>query len=368
MQTLLLNLALTHTKSVGPITIQKLLEEFKTAKEIFDLTIEELTARGVSANIARLLKNGDNIARAQETIDICTEKKIKILVKGIDPDYPKLLKECPDAPHVLYQCGDINLNDYRTVSIVGTRKATKEGIENTQRVVRELAESYPDIVIISGLAFGIDRTAHAAALQNNVPTVAFLPGWVLDITPSGHIELARDIVRKGGAIISDMPPGTIISKGNFLSRNRLIAGISSATIVIESPDKGGSTNTATIAVSYGRSVFALPGRSGDVNSYGTNQLIKTSKAILYQDCSDFAAELHWQRKNLKQFSTTDIEALNSVHQEVFASIGMDDMITLDEISLRSNLAIGVTCSALIHLESKGFIKSIPGGLYMRSKF
>ncbi|MFI3288381.1 MAG: DNA-processing protein DprA [Rikenellaceae bacterium] len=368
MRKYLYDLALLHTKTVGPVAMRTLLEEFGSAEEILTTSSEDLLKRGVRQNIVAQLKGGANMIAAEKTLDICNKTKVKILVRGSSPGYPELLNECYDAPHILFQCGEVNLNDYRCVSVVGTRRATKEGLESTDSVVKELADSYGDIMIISGLAFGIDKAAHCAALKNNVPTVAFLPGWVLDITPRSHIELAREIVRSGGAIISDMPPGTVVARGNFLSRNRLIAGVSAATIVIESPDKGGSTNTATIASSYSRTVFALPGRSADVNSYGTNMLIKTSKAILYQDCGDLAAEMGWTRRNIKEKTEREIDELSQNLREVYDVIKEDELITLDEISLRSKLVVGVTCSSLIHLESKGFIKSIPGGLYMRLKY
>lgn len=362
------DVALTYASGVGHKGAQALIEEFGSAKAILTSSTETLVGKGVKPAIAKSLTNISNLERAQATVELCNEKGVQILVHQVSDNYPTLLTECPDAPHVLYQYGDINLNLHRLVSIVGTRKATEQGIENTITVVKELAESYPDIVIVSGLAYGIDKTAHQAALKNNVPTVAFLPGWVFDITPAVHRELAREIIRGGGAILSDMPPATIVVKGSFLSRNRLIAGISSATIVVESPERGGSTNTATVAASYNRAVFALPGRSCDMNSYGTNQLIKTSRAILYQDCSDLATELGWVRKTHKEVSRDTIDELTPYLRTAYYAVPEVETTTLDEISSITGKGLAECCSALIQLENKGLVKSIPGGLYMRNRF
>ncbi len=368
MENYLYDIALTYTDKVGSVTASALIEEYGDADNLFNKSAADLVEMGIKLTVAQALSIGTNVDRAMATIKLCREKGVKIFVKGKSEDYPTLLSECVDAPHVLYQYGDIDLNSHRLVSIVGTRKATEGGIENTRTVVKDLAEAYPDIVIVSGLAFGIDKAAHKAAMDNNVPTAAFLPGWVLDITPKTHVELARSIVRKGGAVLSDMAPGTVITKGNFLSRNRLIAGISSATIVIESPDRGGSTSTATIAASYSRAVFALPGRSTDVNSGGTNLLIKTSRAILYQDCSDLAVELGWERKNRKQVSEEEISKLTPALRRMCESMDETETYTLDELAELNDTELGKCSSSLIRLETLGIVKSIPGGLYMKSRF
>ncbi len=367
MESVLYDIALSLTNGVGSKGAANLIEEFKQADAIFSCSKIDLVSRGVKPAIAASISSGVSVDRARSVIELCKTKGVKVLVRG-SCDYPTLLNECIDAPHVLYQYGDIDLNNYKLVSIVGTRKASSEGLEVASTIVRELAEDYHNIVIVSGLAFGIDKQAHLWALKCGVPTVAVLPGWVLDIAPSTHTELARNIIRQGGAIVSDMPPGTTIARNSFLSRNRIVAGISSATIVVESPNRSGSISTATMASSYSRAVFAVPGRSSDTNAYGTNLLIKTSRAILYQDSSDLATELGWTRRSVPQVEKEVIDKLLPYIRRVFESLPESEPLTLEEISEVSDESLSEVISALIKLEILGYVKSIPGGLYIRSRF
>ncbi len=362
----LYDIALTLCERLGPKTIIALLEMYGNAEVVYSKSYEELVQGGVGALIARQVAGRETVERAAEIVNLCEEKGVEVLVRGVSQHYPVLLAEAPDAPHVLYKYGDADLNEQRCVSIVGTRRASEQGIANTQSVVSSLATSYSDICIISGLALGIDKEAHRWALNCGVPTVAVLPGWVFDITPTSHRELAREIIRAKGAIVSDMPPGTIISRNNFLSRNRIIAAMSPATIVIESPERGGSISTATMALSYNRAVFALPGRSGDVNSYGTNLLIKTNRAIMYQDCGDLAVELKWERERCGTESLDAVGTLAEELKEVLGYMPRSEPITLEEVVELCGQPIGQVISMLVDLESRGYIKSIPSGMYIRA--
>ncbi len=368
MKKFLYDIALTLVKGLGHSGIRKIIDNFESAEVLFSTPEELLVQAGMSVKVVAALKDGIALERAQAMVDVCENKGVKVLVRGLSSEYPELLAECSDAPHVLYQYGDINLNHYKLVSIVGTRRVSQQGIENTQRIVKELSEAYDNIAVVSGLAFGVDKQAHCEAIKHNIPTVAILPGWVLDVTPRSNIEVARQLVRSGGAILSDIPVGTTVAKTNFLSRNRLIAGISSATIVVEAPEKSGSTSTANMAHAYNRSVFALPGRSDDLNMYGTNQLIKSTRAILYQDVSDLAVELGWARRNLQQVKQSEIDTLPSSQRVVYSCMPQSEPITLEEICIQSGYGIGECSSALLHLECGGVIKSIPGGMYVRMRF
>ncbi len=364
----LYDIALTLCKGIGAKGAASLIELCGSAEDIFSKSSAELFDLGIKPRVAEALQQKESLERAEQIANQCAAQGVSVLVKTKSADYPTLLKECGDAPHILYKYGNIDLNSKKLVSIVGTRRASDLGKQRSDEIVAELANAYDDIVIVSGLAFGIDKQAHLAALHNNVPTVAILPGWVLDITPSSHRELARRIVRSGGAILSDMPPQTVIGKASFLSRNRLIAGVSSATIVVESPEKSGSTSTANIAHSYDRAVFALPGRSSDTNAYGTNLLIKNGKAILYQDVSDLATELGWVRRTAIKVDEKVLGALPDYLRRVYDSMPQNEPITLDEISETLDLGIGEASSALMQLETATLIKSIPGGLYIRARF
>lgn len=362
------DIALTLCNGIGPKGAMSLVELFGDAETIFSKSPSELIDAGLKPKIVNALSDETIIQRAKSIAELCQKNRVQVLVRGLSEAYPTLLSECDDAPHVLYIYGDLELNKMRLVSIIGTRKASEQGLANTSVIVNELAEAYDNIVIVSGLAFGIDSASHLAALKAKIPTVAILPGWVLDITPRTHISLARRIALSGGAIISDMPPGTNITKPHFLSRNRLVAGISSATIVVESPERSGTTSTANIANSYSRAVFALPGRSNDINSHGTNHLIKTSRAILYQDVSDLATELGWRRKSTKEVSKNVIEALPDYLKKVYESMPLSEPTTIEEICEKLEIPIGEVSSALMLLETSSLIKSIPGGMYIKALF
>lgn len=365
---MLFDIALASTQGIDPRTTALLIEEFSSAREILSNSIEELTSRGVSLKFAQLLTNRENVERAKLTLNICNQTGVKAIVKGKSNLYPKLLAEVWDAPHVLYQFGEVNLNDYSLVSVVGTRSATEYGLKATEKLVQDVASNYSNVAVVSGLAMGIDKAAHSAALASAMPTMAFLPGWVLDIAPVQHRELAREIVRRGGAILSDRPYQSQISKSSFLFRNRLVAGVSAATIVVESPMRGGSINTARLASSCDRAVFALPGRLSDKNSVGTNYLIKSSRAILYQGVHDIAAELGWRRKDSKDMAQSELEKLEPTLQNLYKSIeNSDSPFSLEEIGDLLNIDLSDALSALVQLEVSGFIRSLPGGIFCTVK-
>ncbi len=368
MKNILENLTLSHSKGVGPVAIGDLLRIYGTAEKVLQSSVEEMQQNGLRPRLINALNDPEARRSAERTLAHCTENNVRILIKGTSERYPQLLLECSDSPHILYQYGDLDINHYKLVSMVGTRRASENGKNSTQQIVGELVEAYDNIAVVSGLALGIDKQAHLAALHFGVPTIAVLPGWVLDIAPTSHKELARNIIRQGGALLSDMPPGTIIRPSNFLSRNRIVAGMSHTTIVVESPERGGSLSTARIANSYNRPVFALPGRSSDMNCFGTNQLIKSNCAILYQDLGDLALEMQWTRKNCKKIMVDSIEGLGEECRSIYESMPENTPITIDELS--ENLDITITqCSiAVVELEADGFIRSTPGGFYIRSTF
>lgn len=363
---MLYTVALTLIERVGAVRGTALIETFGTAEAIFRVPFEELVGRGVAPNLAQNVVEGRGVAlsRADEIVAHCGRVGIAILTKN-HPEYPNLLRECADAPLVLYVRGYVNFNQGEWVSVVGTRKATAQGVEDSARFVADVAQAFPKAVIISGLAFGIDKAAHQAAISNNLKTVAVMAGWVDDIVPRTNIPLARSILEKGGAIVSDMPWGTVISRGNFLSRNRIIAGLSHCTMIVESAAKGGSLVTADIALSYDREVFAMPGRSEDSSRQGTNMLIKSSKAILYQDISDIAQSMGWQRAN---FSPANPASLNPYLRETFAALPDTEPFTLDHTSETLSITTAEASSRLMALESQGFIKSVKGRLYQKAKF
>lgn len=363
------DIALTLTPKVGHKTARQLIEIFGSAEAVFAASADDMRREGISDSLACSLVDSGQFARAEHIIEICASRAIRILAKDT-PNYPQLLSECPDAPHILYVRGDLDFNHGKWVSIVGTRKATVSGVNYTSNIVRSLADSYDDLVVVSGLAFGIDKAAHMASIENRRPTVAVMAGWVEDIVPPSHYYIASKILASGGAVVSDMPPGSIIRGGNFLSRNRIIAGLSHATIVAESGSKGGSLVTADIALSYNRAVFAVPGRSDDENFSGTNALIKSSRAILYQDSSDVAAELGWVRNRGAKIAEKPrlVEALSGSILNVYNAMPDTEPTTLEEIAARCDIALHTASSLLMTLEMRGHIKSLQGRLFQKAKY
>lgn len=360
------DIALTLLEKIGPRTAATLIEALGSASNIFALDEPMLTGMGVSKGIAySLVANRESaLAKAASIVDLCQRSNIAILVHGT-AHYPQLLAECPDAPHILYVRGYVDFNSHKFISIVGTRAATQNGVAQTGELVRDIALAYPDAVIVSGLAFGIDKAAHMAALNSRLPTIAVMAGWVDDIVPASHFGLAREILSANGAIVSDMPPGTIIKGSNFLSRNRIIAGLSHATIVVESAAKGGSLVTADIAVSYDRELFALPGRVTDTERQGTNMLIKSSKATLYQDISDLAQTMGWERV---AFERQNPSLLPEYLRQSYEAMPDTEPFTLDTLCERLAITISEASSRSLQLEVRGFIKSIQGRMYQKAKF
>lgn len=340
------DIALTLLPKVGPKTAAELIERYGDARTAIDQS-----PFGASVDYDR----------AEYILQVATHKGIRILVRGT-ADYPELLGECPDAPHVLYVQGSLAVNRGRWVAVVGTRKATTSGTAITQRMVSDLATAFNDLVVVSGLAFGIDKAAHLAAMEVGRPTVAVMAGWVEEIVPPSHHYIARQILHAGGAIVSDMPPGTVIKAGNFLSRNRLIAGLSHATVVTESAAKGGSLVTADIAASYDRPVFAVPGRSDDPLSSGTNTLIKSSRAILYQSPSDLASELGWRCADAPTVEAIE-QRLGGELLELYQKLPAGEPFTLEGVAHQMGWPIHETSSRVMALEVRGAVHSLPGRLF-----
>ncbi|WP_300728972.1 DNA-processing protein DprA [uncultured Rikenella sp.] len=303
------SIALSLVEGIGSRHMRKLLDTFGSAAAVMEADIEQLMSAGLPLRLAQRVASHASEARARSVLDLCERTGVRVLTSEMDA-FPRAFAECPDAPCVLYVRGDIDFNNGHWLSVVGTRNATPGGTAATERVVRDLSLRSSDTVIVSGLAFGIDKAAHVAALKYRLRTVAIMAGWVDDIVPRSHYYLARQILESGGAIVSDMPPGTVIDRGNFLSRNRLIAGLSAATIVVESAARGGSLVTADIASSYHKELFALPGPIDAPASEGTNMLIRSNKAILYQSAEDVWDTLNWSTEPPR--ATTEAPSLSAL--------------------------------------------------------
>ncbi|MBR6639029.1 MAG: DNA-processing protein DprA [Muribaculaceae bacterium] len=280
-----------------------------------------------------------------------------------DKEFPYRLTECDDAPLILYTVGKCDLNSSHIISIVGTRHATPYGIDFTTRLIEDLSKSIDNIVIVSGLAYGIDIVAHNASLRNNIPTVAVLAHGLNTIYPAAHRNIAVEIVRNNGMLITDYRSIDAIHKGNFVARNRIVASLCDCLVVAESAQKGGALITAGIASSYNRDVFALPGRSSDKYSSGCNRLIASNVAALIESADDLIAAMRWSTKpqeGEQQILTIDI---SEEEQAVIDYLATHDDTQINQLCVALNYPIARLMGLLIDMEFKGLILTYPGGRY-----
>ena len=321
-----------------------------------------------SPRLVESLKNWDEaMKRADYELKYMQEHGIRGLTLN-DDDYPQRLTECPDAPLVLYFTGNCNLNESKIISIVGTRHATVYGEDLIHRFVRDLYQQCPKVLIVSGLAYGVDIHAHREALENGYATVGVLAHGLDQIYPYAHRETAAEMVNHGG-LLTEFMTQTNADKPNFVRRNRIVAGMADATIVVESAAKGGGLITAEIAQSYDRSVFAFPGNVNAEFSKGCNNLIRDNGAGLITCAADFIRAMNWQDETLRQQALSDgIERtlfpdLSAEEQLIVGILQDTNDLQLNILSVKSSIPIGRLTAILFQLEMKGVIKPLAGGMY-----
>lgn len=316
----------------------------------------------------------DSLAQMDSYLPRCQEEmewaeKVKVNCIGFhDERYPARLKECEDAPMMLYYRGDANLNKKRIISMVGTRKITDYGRQMCETFIRELNTLCPDIMIISGLAYGVDIHCHRQALQNNMETIGVLAHGLDQIYPTMHRNTAKEMLEHGG-LLTEFMSRTSIEKRYFVQRNRIVAGCSDATIVVESACRGGSLITAEIAQSYNREVFAFPGRMTDTQSEGCNRIIANNTAGLLTSAVDFVRAMGWQddktrRKQLSDGIQQDLfPELSHEEQLIVNALRNKERLQLNIISVSTGIPAGRLSGLLFSLEMKGIVRMIPGGMY-----
>ena len=357
-------IALTFTSGLGNTSIRRLVDLYPD-EDIFALPKSELkTAFGTHQDIIDNILNKSGFTRAEEELRFCEQNHIRPLF-FTSPDYPERLNraETDDCPALLYVLGQADLNPERSTAIVGTRRATPQGRENTDRLIHELNPYNPHI--ISGLAYGIDTAAHTAALEHQLPTVAVLGHGLDQIYPAENRPLAKRILEAGGALVTEYPSGTAINPRFFPARNRIIAALSDASVVVEASEKGGALITAAIAASYQREVFALPGRITDTYSRGTNNLIASNRALLLRNADDIAFQLGWPIQG-QQTSMNEIKEtpkLSSDEQKIVNILKANNHMTLDEIATAVSFSLPKTASHLFNLEMNKVVHTLPGHLY-----
>jgi len=349
---------------IGPVLTKRLIAYCGSAEGVFREKRTRLAKiPGIGEKLVDHIVNHKNLDAVDTEIEFITKHQITALFY-LDEDYPERLKQCEDAPVVLYIKGKTALNRKKVISIVGTRNPTDYGRNLTREFVEPLAVSYPDILVVSGLAYGIDICAHKAALKNNLETVGILGHGLSILYPSAHREVARQMVEKG-ALITEFRHDEKPESPNFVKRNRIIAGLADATIVIESGEQGGALITADIANSYNRDVFAFPGRINDKYSTGCNRLIKTNRAALIESLGDVEYLMGWQKSG----KTSD-----AVQKDLFIELSPEEKqltdllqkettLTIDQLALHGNMQVSKVSAILLNLEFKGLVKCLPGKVY-----
>lgn len=354
-------IALTMIPGIGPVISKRLVLHCGSAEAVFREKRKLLeTIPGIGLITAKLLANKECHKRAEEELSRIEKSGIKMLY-FTEAGYPSRLKHCYDSPPLLYYKGTADLNANRIVAVIGTREITDYGTQLCEKLIADLA-AY-GVLIVSGLAYGVDICAHRAALANNVDTVGVL-GHGLDlIYPRSHTAVAKKM-REHGGLLTDFPCGTNPDRENFPQRNRIVAGLSDAIVVIESGARGGSMITAEFASNYNRDVFAFPGRIGDAASAGCHQLIKRNKAALIESAEDVAYCMGWEKpKGDAQFTQTTLQTFTGDEEKIVACMRGMGNVHIDEICLMSGLPAGKTSALLLQLEFAGAIKSLPGKMF-----
>ena len=302
------------------------------------------------------------LERARQELDFTQEKGIRIITIH-DEDYPHRLRECPDAPVVLYYKGCANLNSLHVLSMVGTRHCTEYGRDFCRTFLRDLSQLTTDVLVVSGLAYGIDINAHQQALANHIPTIGVLAHGLDQLYPSSHKHIANEMVHQGG-LLTEYMRGAIPDKFHFVQRNRIVAGLSDCTLVVESKDKGGSLITAELAQMYYRDVFACPGRLTDAMSKGCNQLIAENKAALLQTADSFVQTMGWAVKVIDRPIQRELFVELSPQEERIVSVLKDyEPHSLNTLVVQCNIPIAQMHELLFELELKGVVKAMVGSQY-----
>jgi DNA processing protein len=363
-------IALSMFPRIGAVNARRLVAYLGSLDAVFEAPGKALKdIPGIGSNLINIILENryEMLEKASREVGFIQKHNIKTYFY-LDKAFPKRLAQCSDAPVILFQKGDADLNHQRIVSIVGTRSATEYGRELTENLVKGLARAGIEVLVVSGLAFGIDGTAHKAALKNRFPTIGVVGHGLDKLYPSAHKNLARDIVEAGGGILTDFPSGSKIDPGNFPRRNRIIAGLADCTIVVESASKGGALVTADIANSYNRDVFAFPGKVSDQFSAGCNNLIRKNAAALITSANDLIEYMGWEANAQPRQQVIMID-LDEDEKQVVELLSGNEIITTDFASRKLNWSVQKINSLMLNLEFKGVLKSLPGNRFkLLSKF
>ncbi len=360
---LLYQLALPAVPQIGNVQARLLMEHFETAEAVFKAKKSILEKiEGIGEVRAAAIKSFFDFEQFESEIKFIEKYQIQPLFLK-DPAYPTRLLNCYDPPTILFYKGKANLNVSKVIAIIGTRHHTEYGKQMTQQLIEELAPYQP--LIISGLAAGIDAIAHKQSIQKELNTIGVLAHGLDTIYPQHHKSLAKEMLKKGGGLLTEFKSGIIPDRHHFPTRNRIVAGMSDATIVIETAVKGGSMITARLAFDYHRDVFAFPGKATDARSSGCNQLIREQKAQLITGGKELAEIMGWEAKPVKQpIQKSIFEILNPTETTIAEALHQSSGLHVDQLQLITSLSGSTLAATLLQLELKGIIRQLPGKIFV----
>lgn len=364
---LLHQVALTFVKNIGPTLAKSLTAHFGGAEQIFNAPKGKLLkVPGIGEKTVSQLDFGVALKKAEHELKFIEKNGIEVIFYT-DSRYPKRLKNCNDSPVLLYAKGKADLNMQHVVSIVGTRNATEYGKQLCRQLIEELQQH--NILVVSGLALGIDVAIHKECLKQNVPTVGVVGHGLDRMYPSQNRATADKMLENGG-LLSEYPSGTIPDRENFPQRNRIVAGMADATIVVEAGIKGGALITAEIANSYNRDVFAFPGRLGDEYSEGCNFLIRNNKAQLLTCAADLAFSLGWEKEETTKSPVEQFILPFDLTQDESLIITLlrenKTPLAIDDLSIKAKMTTSKLAMNLLNMEMQGYIRGLPGKMYCLS--
>ncbi len=362
-QELFYQMALTFIPKVGPKVGRAVTAHCGGVEAVFSESKKNLLKiEGVGESIAHSIINKVSFEQAEQELAFVEKNNIQTTF-FLDSNYPDRLKHCVDAPLLMYYKGNSPLQNQKVVAIIGTRKATHYGKQFCERLLADLSV-HPDLLIVSGLAYGIDSFAHQESVNQNIPNIAVLGHGLDRIYPASNRQLAKE-VQENGCILTEFPSNTIPDRENFPKRNRIIAGMADAVIVVESAIKGGAIITAEMANSYNRDVFAVPGRVQDKFSEGCNHLIKTNRAALIQSAKDLEYIMGWEASNQKKGKQKQLFIeLTTEEEQIIEALKKEGQLAVDELILHTGLRASSLASVLLNLEFEGLIRCLPGKVYM----
>ncbi|MDD3079782.1 MAG: DNA-processing protein DprA [Paludibacter sp.] len=359
-------IGITLIKGIGNNLAKNLIAYLGSEEAVFREKRQNLAKiPGIGEVISQEIVNQNVLKRADEEIDFIIKNKITPYYYT-ERNYPFRLRECPDAPVLIYTKGNCNLNDGKFIAIVGTRNATDYGKDNCRKIIQDLALNMPNAIIVSGLAYGIDICAHKAAVENQLPTIGVVGHGLDRIYPAMHRPTAVKIL-ENGMLVTEYLSKTNPDRQNFVQRNRIIAGLCDAVIVIESAARGGALITAEAANDYSRDVFAFPGRTGDEWSAGCNALIKANKAALIESAEDLMNYMSWEKHEKQKtdvIQTSLFVDLSDEEQDIVTLLRQHpEGLQLNEISIKLEKTVSKISSLLLEMEFKAMVKPLPGNIY-----